>query len=76
MKKIEFLASYGDIKKPVEICEPNGAGSHYQILIDHYYHGIITRRNGEWVDYLNYKSNLSGDDVLIIGELIEKTLPD
>lgn len=72
MGKIEFHASYGEIKKPVEICEPNGAGGHYQILIDHYYHGIITKRKGEWVAFLNSKSELTGDDISIIADLIDQ----
>lgn len=75
MKKIEFLAWYGDENKSVEICEPNGAGGHYQILIDHYYHGIITKRKGEWVVYPNVKSDLTGDDICIISELIETNFP-
>jgi hypothetical protein len=73
MYKIEFFASYGNENKRVEIAQSYGGGDHYQILIDRYYHGIITKRKGEWVAFLNSKSELTGDDVLIIGELIEKT---
>lgn len=72
MKKIEFLACYGDKIKTVEIAQALGAGDSYQILIDRYYHGTIIKQRGEWVAHLNSRSNLTADDILIIGDLIDQ----
>jgi hypothetical protein len=74
MKKIEFKASFGNKKKAVEIIQPAGAGGLYQILIDRYYHGTMNKINGEWVAHLNRNSELTGDDVQIIIDLLEKNM--
>jgi hypothetical protein len=74
MKKIEFEATIGNKKIPVEIVQPAGAGGLYQILINRYYHGTITKINGDWVPQLNRKSELTGDDVQIIIDLLEKNM--
>jgi hypothetical protein len=72
MKKIEIEASFGNKKKAVQIVQPAGAGGLYQILISNYYHGTVSKINGEWVAHLNAKSELTGDDIQIITDLIEK----
>ena len=72
MKYFEFIASYGNEKKVVKITQPTGGGDCYQILIQNYFQGVITKLKNEWVPHLNSRSELTGDDVFILTEVIEK----
>ena len=69
MKTIEFYRFWGDQKKKVHICMPTG-GEGVQIIVDDLYHGIILKRAGRWVGYLNANSELTSDDILILGDII------
>ena len=70
MKTIEFFGWWGDTKKKVHICIPTG-GEGFQIIVDNLYHGIILKRKGQWQGYFNGNSELTSDDILILGEIIE-----
>lgn len=74
MEKFQFLAHYGNEVKTVEIAQPHQSGNSYQVTIDKWYHGMITKRNGEWVAFWNAKSELGADEISIIGEIIEKNM--
>lgn len=73
MKTIEFDAQFGDRPVHIEVSAPVGAGGRYQVMIDKYYNGSITKTaNYGWQVHLHPKTILQGDDVsVIIGLLTE-----
>ena len=71
MKDIEFMAAFGDDRKRVRISRPQGSSSGYQVFIANYYQGIIVKLNNEWVGHLNARSELTSDDILILGDIID-----
>lgn len=70
MKTIEFYGYWGNQKKKVHICVPTG-GEGCQIIVDNFYQGIILKRKEQWVGYFNYNSELTADDIGILGKIIE-----
>lgn len=68
---IEFRATFGHVKKTVRLTHPSGGAGGYQIFIDKVYQGMIVKINGEWVGHLNPASWLIGDDIGVLGEVIE-----
>lgn len=70
--QIEFIAHYGDEQKTVELSVALGGSGGYGVVINKYYHGVLYRRNGEWVGHLNDNSDITTTDVSILGEIIEK----
>jgi hypothetical protein len=74
MNPIEFDAPFGDKSRHIKLSSNSSGGGGYQILIDKYYHGEIVKVNDEWKARLNDKSFLTGDDITILGEIIEKSL--
>jgi len=75
MKKIEIEGVFGDLKKPIVITAPFGMGDVWQVFTANYYEGILVKRNGEWFGNLNSKSELTVDDVQILGAIIDKRYP-
>jgi hypothetical protein len=75
MEHLEIVTWYGEEKKTVVVTQPNSASGTFQILIDRYYHGQITRYNGKWIAYLNSKSDLTSNDLLILFNLLTELLP-
>jgi hypothetical protein len=73
MKPIEIAAVYGDEYKTLTITQPNGAAGTLHISINRYHQGTISRVNNEWVAHLNQPIELTGDDILILVEMIEAT---
>ena len=76
---MEFVASFGNEKKLVNITQVKGAsGISYHILIDNYFQGSIDQvkgdrkadRKAEWVPHLNRNTILTGDDVTVIISMI------
>jgi hypothetical protein len=72
MESIEFDANYGGVIKKVKINDVHKGSGGYQILIDNYYQGDIFFKDGQWKAQLNAKSQLTSDDILILGEKIEE----
>ena len=72
MKTIEFNAQIGDVIKKVKVSSNEYGAGGWQILIDDYYHGDVFYKDGGWRAHLNAKSFLTGDDINILGEMIEK----
>lgn len=68
---IEFPASFGHVQKTVRLTQPSGGAGGYQIFIDKVYQGMIVKIKGEWVGHLNLASWLTGDDIRVLGEVIE-----
>lgn len=71
MTSIEFTAAFVHVQKTVRLTQPSGGAGGYQIFIDKVYQGMIVKINGEWVGHLNPASWLTGDDIGVIGEVIE-----
>jgi hypothetical protein len=74
MMKIEFEAEFPDGLKKIEVSAPHGAGAEtYHVNIDNYYNGVIIVVNDEWRILLHPTTILTGDDVQILIDLIEKS---
>lgn len=71
MVGIEFDAAYGNDRKMVVIRQLSGLGNIYQVFIGNYYEGTIVKLNGEWVAHLNLKSDLTADDIQLLGDIID-----
>jgi len=70
MPEIEFDAPFGDERKHVWITLPDGAGANiYQIYLDNFYQGRLTKQNGQWI---HWEGNLTTDDIQILGEMIDE----
>ena len=76
MRQIEFTANLAGQELKVTLKDPLANGGHWQVLIGHFYHGTISRREGKWIGHLNPKSNLQADDIQILGTLIDQQCPD
>jgi hypothetical protein len=70
MKVIEFTGAFGFHNKTILLVAPNGTYGFWQLLIDNYYKGIIVKRKDTWEGHTN--EELTADDLLILGEIIEK----
>jgi hypothetical protein len=76
VKNIEIDTAFGDRPVHIEISAPSGAGNSYQVMVNKYYNGEITKTsNHDWQIHLSPKTILHGDDVSIIIDLIEDRLP-
>lgn len=71
MTTIEFTATFGHVKKTVRLTQPSGGAGGYQLFVDDFYQGMIVKIKGEWVGHLNPASQLTGDDIMAIGEIID-----
>jgi hypothetical protein len=72
MKEIEFDASFGNKIKKVKLSSNIGGSDGWQVSIDNYYQGTIFFKDGMWKAHLNNRSILTSDDILILGEMIQK----
>ena len=70
-KEIAFDAWCGDRAWKVELSHPQGGADGYFIMINNYYHGMLFKRNGEWEGHLNGKSGITGDEIMILGDMID-----
>lgn len=64
---IEFYDTAG---RHIKLSQPTGAEG-WQIVIDKLYNGILFKRNGKWIAYLSPGSDLTADDVQVLGERID-----
>jgi hypothetical protein len=77
LNSIEFDAPLATRQGTFEISAPMGAGNSYQVMINNYYNGSITKTaNCDWQIHLHPSSTLQGDDVSVIIDLIEQNLAD
>jgi hypothetical protein len=72
MKDIVLKASFGDDIKTVRLVAQSGGDNVYQIMIDNRYQGMLTKENNVWNAYLNKNTVLSGDDILILRNLLDE----
>lgn len=73
MKEIEVIGSFGDETKTIRIAQPHGAAGIYHISTNHWHDGVLHKVNGEWCGYFNARSYLTGNDIMILAELIEQS---
>jgi hypothetical protein len=71
-ESIKFKAPFGDERKDIMLGNPHGGSEGYQVYIDDYYQGTIVLRDGQWIGHLNDRSELTIDDIQILGERIER----
>lgn len=72
MREIVFKASFGDERKTIRISKPNGMDSlMWQLSIDWYHQGTLYFRDGHWGAYLNDSSEITTEDIQILGEIID-----
>lgn len=62
----------GDADKQVRLLANDKGAGGYQIYVDKYYEGDIFYKDGTWQAHLNQRSILTGDDITILGEFIER----
>jgi len=55
----------------VKLVANNHGGGGCQIIIDNFYQGNIVYIDGSWQAHLNNKTILTGDDISVLGEIIE-----
>jgi hypothetical protein len=72
MKTVEFEAQFGNETKKVKLVCNTGGCDGWQVLINSFYQGQIFYKDGIWQAHLNAKTILTGDDITILGEIIEK----
>lgn len=72
MTSIEFIATFGHIRKTVRLSQPMGGAGGYQLYIDDFYQGMIAYLDGEWVGHLGREPVITGNDIRVLGEIIEQ----
>jgi hypothetical protein len=70
MKDIDFKAAVGDQFWEVKLSWQRSIIG-YQIYIDKYFDGTIVKSKSGWVAHFNAPSILTGDDILVLGDMIE-----
>ena len=53
---------------------PNSTGDNYHIFIDNNYQGDVVKLKGRWVGNLDETSDLTIDETIILGRIIEDKL--
>ena len=73
MNCLIFRIHYGSESKEAMISKPEGMSGDisYQVHINNYFQGTVKKQGGEWKAHLNQKSQLTIDDIQIIGDIIE-----
>lgn len=74
MEDILLPAAYGSQTRTLTISSVLGADRVLHISIDNWYQGQIVKVNGEWVVFLNPKSDLCSNDIEVMREAIEKNV--
>ena len=75
MSSIEIDTFFGDKPTHIEVSAPMGRGNSYQVMINNYQKGSITKTTDYgWQIHLHPTTILQGDDVAIIIGMIEQNL--
>jgi len=75
MRSIEFELVIGDRRVQAKVVDPHPKSDDWDIMVDHYYQGVLVKRKGEWAAYLNPNSTLSTEDIQFMIEKIEAAYP-
>jgi len=69
MKAYEYTTQMGHLT----MVKPDDADN-YHIFIDNSYQGKVVKLKGNWVGHLTYDSDLTIDEVKLLGSIIEDKL--
>lgn len=70
MQTLEFYAIFSNENKIIKVIEQKSSGA-CEIYIDNYLQGTLTTYKGDYNVHLNNKSCLTGDDVMILIEMLK-----
>ena len=70
MKSYEYKTKIGHLV----LVSPNSSGDNFHIFIDNDYQGNVVKLKGKWVGNLGQYSDLTIDEVTILGRIIEEKL--
>jgi hypothetical protein len=74
MVVLNRTAIYGDVIKQVLVSCHAAAAGYFDVLIDNYYRGQIFFRDGAWQANLSRNSDLTIDDIQILGAEMEQAV--
>ena len=74
MRTIEFDVIINGKSVKVELRSDFGGPEGWYINIDGYHQGMLYHRDGIWRAHLNLRSFLTGDDITILGEIIDREI--
>jgi hypothetical protein len=70
MQSYEYKTQIGHLV----LVSPNSSRDNYHIFIDNDYQGNVVKLKGRWVGNLDQYSDLTIDEVMILGRIIEEKL--
>ncbi len=70
MQTYEYKTQIGHLV----LVSPNSSGDNYHVFIDNDYQGNVVKLQGQWVGNLDQSSDLTIDEVAILGRIIEEKL--
>lgn len=74
MEVLNRTAIYGDVVKPVLVLCHAGAEGYFAVMVDNYYEGQIFFRDDTWQANLSRNSDLTIDDIQLLGEEIKQAV--
>lgn len=72
MPSLTYPASFGQQVKIVKIVQLQEGINDYQVFVDNYYWGKVQKIRREWTMYMTPKTELTGDDIVAIFEVVER----
>lgn len=70
MEAYEYKTQIGHLV----LVSPNSKCDNYHVFIDNDYQGNVVKLQGQWVGNLDQHSDLTIDEVMILGRIIEEKL--
>ena len=70
MQRYEYKTPIGRLV----MVNPNSKGDNYHIFIDNDYQGNVVKQKGQWVGNLEQNSDLTIDEVYLLGHIIKEKL--
>jgi hypothetical protein len=70
MQSYEYKTQIGHLV----LVSPNSSADNYHIFIDNDYQGNVVKLKGRWVGNIDQYSDLTIDEVMILGRIIEEKL--
>jgi hypothetical protein len=70
MQAYEYKTQIGHLV----LVSPNSKCDSYHVFIDNDYQGNVVKLQGQWVGNLDHHSDLTIDEVIILGRIIEEKL--
>lgn len=73
MPLIEFTITY-NIDETATVSISHYWGNSYQLIINRFYEGLLTKRDGTWILQCNVPTQLTSDDIQALGQRIDEEL--